>query len=524
MGKPSRNILIVIITILSLGELAMIAGGGRLLSLRSSMKFAASFDERLSIKVGGVTRNYLLHSPANLPAGKSAPLVLVFHGGGGHDWNMPGFTHFDDLADQEGFLVAYPDAVNRHWNDSRGESDADDVGFTRELIAALERAHAIDPHRVYATGISNGGFFSNRLACELGDKIAAIASVAATMPKPLVAECKPARPISVLYIQGTDDPLVPINGGTIGFVRGRGRGENISLADSAKFWRSIDGITVRAQLKGVPGPRRRRHHRPSRNLDRRQGRHRSRRLHHRRRRPHLARRRSIPPETNRWQIQTKSESHTHHLGILPNPAVALTIGAQLLAASPVGARHTVPIQVPNASPPVSTSPIEFPLTAKPFPPSRVYTATAPHPVHARATISSKFERRTSHEESLPIGPAPGVHPVRHGLARRAPHNPKTKPLPSYDMKGQSLQDLDDMHKKFVRLAEATPAEKFSWRPSPDTRSVSEAFLHVCNMNYGMPASIGATPVPGYDGKTLEKSTVEKAKVIAAAEPVLRLRA
>jgi DinB superfamily len=92
--------------------------------------------------------------------------------------------------------------------------------------------------------------------------------------------------------------------------------------------------------------------------------------------------------------------------------------------------------------------------------------------------------------------------------------PEDKTAPSYDMKAQSLQDLDDMHKKFVRLAEATPAEKFSWRPSPDTRSVSEAFLHVCNMNYGMPASIGATPVPGYDGKTLEKSTVDKAKVIA----------
>jgi DinB superfamily len=92
--------------------------------------------------------------------------------------------------------------------------------------------------------------------------------------------------------------------------------------------------------------------------------------------------------------------------------------------------------------------------------------------------------------------------------------PEDKTAPSYDMKAQSLQDLDDMHKKFVRLAEATPAEKFSWRPSPDTRSVSEAFLHVCNMNYGMPAAIGADPAPGYDGKTLEKSTVDKAKVIA----------
>jgi polyhydroxybutyrate depolymerase len=246
---PPRRIAIVIIAILSIGELAMVAVGGRLLNLRSSLRFAASLDEKRSIWAGGVTRNYLLHVPADLPAGKSAPLVLVFHGGGGHDWNMPGFTHFDDLADQKGFYVAYPDAVNRHWNDSRGESDADDIGFTRALIAELERTHSIDAHRIYAAGISNGGFFSNRLACDLGDKIAAIASVAATMPHPLVAEYKPARPISVLYMLGTEDPLVPINGGTVGLMKSRGHGENISLADSAKFWRAIDGVAAAPEVK-----------------------------------------------------------------------------------------------------------------------------------------------------------------------------------------------------------------------------------------------------------------------------------
>jgi polyhydroxybutyrate depolymerase len=213
---------------------------------------AALGDEKHTLVVGGTTRNYLLHVPGNIPRGKSVPLVLVFHGGGGHDWNMPGFTHFDELADQENFVVAYPDAANRHWNDSRGESDADDVGFTRALIADVERAHPIDAHRIDATGISNGGFFSHRLACDLGDKIAAIASVAATMPKALAAECKPSRPISVLYIQGNDDPLVPIDGGTVGLVKGRGRGQNISLADSVKFWLKIDRISSPPQVKDLP--------------------------------------------------------------------------------------------------------------------------------------------------------------------------------------------------------------------------------------------------------------------------------
>lgn len=246
-----RNIVIVLLVVLGIAALGMAAVAGRVLRLRATLREVASGDAKHSVLVDGVTRNYLLHVPDNLPSGKLVPLVLVFHGGGGHDWNMPGFTHFDDLADQEGFIVAYPDAVNRHWNDSRGESDADDVGFTRALIADVERAHSMEAHRVYATGISNGGFFSNRLACDLGDKIAAIASVAATMPKLLVAECKPSRAISVLYMQGREDPLVPINGGEVGFVRGRKRGENISLADSAKFWRDNDRISSAPQVKDL---------------------------------------------------------------------------------------------------------------------------------------------------------------------------------------------------------------------------------------------------------------------------------
>jgi polyhydroxybutyrate depolymerase len=247
-----RNVVLILLVVLGIATLGMAAVAGRVLRLRASLGEVASGDAKHSILVDGVARNYLLHVPDELPAGKPAPLVLVFHGGGGHDWNMPGFTHFDDLADQEAFLVAYPDAVNRHWNDSRGESDADDVGFTRALLADVERSHSIDAHRVYATGISNGGFFSNRLACDLADKIAAIASVAATMPKLLVAECKPSRAVSVLYMQGTEDPLMPINGGEVGFVRGRKRGENISLADSAKFWRDNDRISSAPQVKDLP--------------------------------------------------------------------------------------------------------------------------------------------------------------------------------------------------------------------------------------------------------------------------------
>jgi polyhydroxybutyrate depolymerase len=128
---------------------------------------------------------------------------------------MPRFTGFDEIAASRGFIVAYPESVNTHWNDTRALSPADDVGFVRALIAEVERAYPVDHARVYATGISNGGFFSQRLACDLSDQIAAVASVAATMPETLVPVCHPSRSVSVMFIQGTADPLVPIEGGAI---------------------------------------------------------------------------------------------------------------------------------------------------------------------------------------------------------------------------------------------------------------------------------------------------------------------
>jgi len=201
---------------------------------------ARAMDDTRTIRVDDLARKYMLHVPTDLPPGRRIPVVLVFHGGGGHDWSMPNFTHFDALADDEGFIVAYPDSTNRYWNDGRNESSADDVGFVRALIDDLEHTYPVDPHRVYATGISNGGFFSNRLACDLTDKIAAIASVAATMPEDLAPVCKPSRPISVLYMHGTLDPLVPIGGGKVGFVHGRSRGMCISLDAASKFWREND--------------------------------------------------------------------------------------------------------------------------------------------------------------------------------------------------------------------------------------------------------------------------------------------
>jgi hypothetical protein len=85
--------------------------------------------------------------------------------------------------------------------------------------------------------------------------------------------------------------------------------------------------------------------------------------------------------------------------------------------------------------------------------------------------------------------------------------------PSYDMKGQSLADLQVVQKKFVDLANAVPADKLTWRPSPDSRSFAEVFLHVAGERYGILGLMGTTPPAGFDGKTFEKSTTDRARIV-----------
>jgi polyhydroxybutyrate depolymerase len=127
-------------------------------------------------------------------------------------------------------------------------SPADDIAFVRALILNLDSSLPIDPKAIYATGISNGGFFSNRLACDLSDKIAAIASVAATMPETLLPVCNPSRPISVMYVHGKNDRIVHIEGGAVM----RNRGSALSLAQAAKFWREWDHTASNPQITELP--------------------------------------------------------------------------------------------------------------------------------------------------------------------------------------------------------------------------------------------------------------------------------
>ncbi len=207
--------------------------------------------EKQTLKQGVLIREYWLHDPRkeNAAENKSLrPLVIVLHGGGGKAKKFDGMTgaaaSFNALADREDLLVAYPQGYKKQWNDGREVAtieaqalELDDVGFISAIIDRLVETHAVDPRRIYATGPSNGGHMSNRLACDLADKIAAVGMVIANMPVKMVKKCKPAKPVSVLILNGTEDPLVPFNGGAVAVAkRSPPRGEDISTAATFAFW------------------------------------------------------------------------------------------------------------------------------------------------------------------------------------------------------------------------------------------------------------------------------------------------
>src|SRR6267143_2117180 len=138
-----------------------------------------------SITVDGRERTFEVHVPPGYKGEQAGPLVVALHGRGGTGHRIVGLTHFDDVADAHGFLVAYPDGLNASWADGRGATPSDtdgidDIKFLSELIRKLIRDYKIDSWRVFVTGISNGGFMSQRVACELSSQVAAVGVVAAT--------------------------------------------------------------------------------------------------------------------------------------------------------------------------------------------------------------------------------------------------------------------------------------------------------------------------------------------------------
>jgi len=165
-----------------------------------------SFSQILeSFDFEGIERTYILHTPPGYDGETPQSLVINMHGLGSNAAQQQFYSEFNKVADTAEIIVAYPNGVNNQWN-VYSDVGINDVGFISALIDTISTIYTIDPKRVYATGMSMGGFMSHRLACQLEEKIAAIASVTGVLA---YAQCSPDRAFPVLQIHGTADSTVP---------------------------------------------------------------------------------------------------------------------------------------------------------------------------------------------------------------------------------------------------------------------------------------------------------------------------
>jgi polyhydroxybutyrate depolymerase len=184
---------------------------------------------------GGLDRSYRLYIPAG-PA-SAAPLVIMMHGGFGSAQQAERAYGWDELADSAKFVVAYPDGVGKAWNvhgccGRPAQENIDDVGFITAVVNDIKGNVSIDPKRVYATGISNGGMMSYTLACNTGI-FAAIGPDSATQ----LDACKAPHPTSVMHIHGTADRLIRYDGGP---GMGVAHIDGPAVPDLNAFWRNVD--------------------------------------------------------------------------------------------------------------------------------------------------------------------------------------------------------------------------------------------------------------------------------------------
>jgi polyhydroxybutyrate depolymerase len=252
------------------------------------------------VTVDDVDRNFMVRLPKGYDPQKHYPVVILLHGMNQDAEDMERLTRFDELADKNGIIAVYPIALHGRWNvgvrpqvqrpatmgpgrrryggggypggggggypggggggypgggqqpqgqqpdEDRRPVSADDVAFLNQMLDQMATKFSVDASRIYATGLSEGGFMSLRLGCALSDRVAAVAAVGAAMPKTMI--CVPSRPVPLVMISGTSDPVVPYGGGTE---------HNLSLAtisveDSAKAWAKIDRCAEKPEKSKLP--------------------------------------------------------------------------------------------------------------------------------------------------------------------------------------------------------------------------------------------------------------------------------
>jgi polyhydroxybutyrate depolymerase len=236
-----------------------------MLMLMAAVSASGTTDELVHMHFGDRDRTYRIHVPALL--GTRVALVVALHGGGGTAAATVKMTGFDAEADRERFIVIYPNGTDHPrplmnlvgkpgfltWNAGNCcgyalENHVDDVGFIRAAVKQVENRYPIDPKRIYATGISNGGMMAYTMACEASDMFAAVGIVSGIIADP---SCKPSQPVSVIHFHGSADQNIPINGGvgSKAFIKDK----RPPVQDSIDFWVQADGCNTKPQESNAPG-------------------------------------------------------------------------------------------------------------------------------------------------------------------------------------------------------------------------------------------------------------------------------
>jgi polyhydroxybutyrate depolymerase len=193
----------------------------------------------------GVIRTYHYYVPSYWNSGESMPLLMVLHGLTQSGQGIMNITNFNSLAESEGFIAVYPDGLENAWNADMNVtvSGADDIGFLERLVLHFETNFGVNSSRIYFTGFSNGGFMSNKLACESSLCIAAIASVSGNMSSTVYENCNPKQPTSVLHIHGTADAVVSYFGSPT---------TGVSVGQSMDKWRDFLGCSESPVVEEMP--------------------------------------------------------------------------------------------------------------------------------------------------------------------------------------------------------------------------------------------------------------------------------
>ena len=192
---------------------------------------------------GGIDRRYLIHLPLLRDRRAALPVVFNLHGSGGTPEGQLETSRLAPLADARGVVLVAPAAIDNRWNVPPDASRADDVRFFSDLIDALSGLLCVDRRHVYSTGFSGGGRMSSQLACDLGDRIAAVAAIGGVrFPGP----CERARHMPVLAFHGTADPTNPYLGGGQPYW-------GTGVEDAIAGWASHNGCGSRTESRVAPG-------------------------------------------------------------------------------------------------------------------------------------------------------------------------------------------------------------------------------------------------------------------------------